>query len=262
MSRADDSDLGPDLDGDVYRRRLVVTTVEPGVVVSALEDDFHNFVVTLRHDGAHVLNAEAESRRFPWSTCPGAAEPLRALAGMPLSRRFTAAGAWTPPKDNCTHQFDTACAAITHAAWGRDRRQYDVEVTRRDWETGESRVRLWVDGQHRLTWHLDWNGIVDPSPPLDAAPWKGGFMRWADEHLDEETAESTIVLRRAADIGMGRGMDLDAYPVASALPSADGNMAAICHTMQPGTVEVAIRQRGTIRDFANRPQDLLPDFSS
>ncbi len=42
-------------------------------------------------------------------------------------------------------------------------------------------------------------------PPFDAAPWKGGFMRWADETLPEDEAERAITLRRACDIGDGAG---------------------------------------------------------
>jgi hypothetical protein len=213
-------------------------------------------VVTLTHDGEKVLTCENASYRWPWSTCPDAAEPLRALVGYPLSRRFTAAGSWTDPKQNCTHQFDAACHAITHAAWDRDKRVYDVEVPRRDRETGESNVRLWVDGELCLAWQLSWQGIVDPQPPLDRAPWKGGFMRWADTTLPEEEAESAIVLRRASDIGMGRGMDLDSVPVADQLPSM---MAGICHTMQPTVVHVALRNVGSIRDFSHDPGPLLRD---
>jgi hypothetical protein len=230
--------------------------VEPGVVVSELEDDFHHFVVELHHDDAHVISCENTSRRWPWSTCPDAAEPLRKLAGMPLSRRFTAAGAWTDPKQNCTHQFDTACHAITHAAWGRETRVYDLEIPLRDPESGASNVRLWVDGEPSLAWRIDWSGIVDPPAPFDAAPWRGGFMRWADTKLPEDDAECAIVLRRASDIGMGRGMDLDSIPVADQLPHT---MAGICHSMQPGVVEVAFRHVGSIRDFARDPDRLLSD---
>jgi hypothetical protein len=245
-----------DLDSDAYRRRIRVRTLEAGVVVSELEDDFHHFVVTLRYDSEHVISCENASYRWPWATCPDAAEPLRKLAGMPLARRFTAAGRWTDPKQNCTHQFDTACHAITHAANGRESRVYDVEIPRRDLATGETRVRLWVDGEPRLAWSIDWNGIVDPPPPFDAAPWRGGFMRWADATLPEDDAECAIVLRRACDIGMGRGMDLDAVPVADQLPQT---MGGICHTMQPGVAEVAFRHVGSIRDFARNPERLLPD---
>jgi hypothetical protein len=242
-----------DLDANTYRRRIRVTTVAPGVVESDLQDDFHHFVITLRHDGDRIVAVDADSRRWPWSTCPGAAEPLRRLAGMPLEQRFTAAGGWTDPKHNCTHQFDAACHAITHAAHGRERRVYDLEIPLREPPTGASRCRLWVDGTADLAWNIDWNGLVDPRPPFAAAPWRGGFMRWADEHLEPDAAERAITLRRACDIGLGRGMDLDAIPVADQLPES---MAGICHTMQPGVVNVAFRHVGSIRDFARDP-DLL-----
>src|SRR5262245_6623458 len=232
-----------DLTADAYRRRVRTRTTGPGVFVSELEDDFHHFVVTLTHDGEVVGSVRCESYRWPWTTCPDAAASLSALAGMPLSRRFTAAGAWTDPKQNCTHQFDAACYAITHAAWGRDRRVYDVELPARDQTTGAARARLWVDGQLHLEWELRWQGIAAPEPPFDAAPWKGGFMRWADATLEEDAAERAITLRRACDIGMGRNMDLDAVPVAKELPPM---MGGICHTMQPGIIEVALRNVGSI----------------
>ncbi len=248
-----------DLDADTYRRRIRVVTLEPGVVESDLQDDFHHFVVTLRHDGKKVVEMDARSERWPWSTCPAAAIPLRELAGMPLTRRFTAAGKWTNPKLNCTHQFDAACHAITHAAGRRDERVYDLEIPRRDPDTGTTRCRSWVDGGPSLEWTVGWDGIVDPQPPFDTAPWKGGFMRWADEHLPEDQAERAITLRRACDIGMGRGMDLDAVAVASRLPVV---MTGVCHSMQPGIVEVAFRHVGSIRDFAAAPELLDADDHS
>jgi hypothetical protein len=245
-----------DLAADAYRRRIRITTEERGVVVSELADDFHHFVVTLRHDGARIESVSCTSVRWPWSTCPGAADNLQKLSAMPLAPRFTAAGRWTDPKQNCTHQFDAACYAITHAATGRLRRVYDLEVPRRDPSTGASHARLWVDGELRLAWNVQWSGIVGPEPPFDAAPWKGGFMHWADTVLDEESAECAITLRRACDIGMGRGMDLDAVAVAKDLPPM---MAGVCHTMQPGVVEVALRNVGSIRDFSRSPEALLRD---
>ena len=136
---------------------------------------------------------------------------------MPLSRRFTAAGRWTDPKQNCTHQFDTACYAITHAAaWDRTARVYDVEIPLAITTTGATAAAL---GRRRAPARVDrstWNGIVDAAPPFDAAPWRGGFMRWADATCPKRTPSAAIVLRRACDIGMGRGMDLDGVPVADA----------------------------------------------
>lgn len=245
-----------DLDADTYRRRIRIVTLAPGVVESDLEDDFHHFVITLRHDGERIVSVEAKSERWPWSTCPDAAAPLRRLAGMPLAPRFTAAGRWTDPKQNCTHQFDAACHAITHAAWKRTERVYDLEVPCRDPDTGASHCRLWVDGEPSLDWDVTWEGITAARPPFDGAPWKGGFMSWADEHLPEDDAERAITLRRACDIGMGRGMDLDAIAKASDLPRS---MAGVCHSMQPGVIEVAFRHVGSIRDFAAAPELLARD---
>ena len=84
------------------------------------------------------------------------------LAGMPLARRFTAAGRWTDPKQNCTHQFDAACHAITHAALAADgarlRRRGAAARSRRP---ARPRCRLWVDGELALEWEITWDGIVD-----------------------------------------------------------------------------------------------------
>jgi len=248
----------PDLDreSDAYRRRIRVTAVDTNVVLSELEDDFHCFVVTLGHDGARVESVHCASVRWPWSTCPAAAARLQELVGMPLSRRFTAAGSTTDPKHACMHQFDATCYAITHAARGSGQRVYDVEVPKRDPTSGVTHGRLWVDGELRLAWNVNWNGILDAEPPFDAAPWRGGFVRWADETLPEELAESAITLRRACDIGIGRGIDFDAVSVAQDLPST---IAGSCHTMQPELIGVALRNVGSVRDFAHMPERLLAE---
>ncbi|HEX5616010.1 MAG TPA: DUF2889 domain-containing protein, partial [Acidimicrobiia bacterium] len=99
-------------DADAYRRRIRVTTIAPGRVVAALEDDFHHFVVTLDHDERVVTACRASAHRWPWSTCPDAAAVLAELTGMTLSERFTAVAAVTDPRHHCTHQLDAATHAI------------------------------------------------------------------------------------------------------------------------------------------------------
>jgi hypothetical protein len=253
------SSSGPDLDADAYRRRvrLVASPPDasgPAVVVADLDDDFHRFQVTLRHDGARALAVEGEGLRFPWSTCPDAAGPLRALEGAPLAPRATAAADHADPRATCTHMFDLAALAMAHAATGRVTRQYDAEVpVRVDHRT---RARLWRDGVLLLDWTVDdRTGVVDP-PPYSEAPWQGGFMRWADATLDPDTAEAAIVLRRAVTIGLGRHMDLDVYERASELAPM---MNAICYTFQSPQVEIALRHRGATRDRATNPDALLAD---
>ena len=62
------------------------------------------------------------------------------------------------------------------------------------------------------------------------------------------------MLRRACDIGMGRGMDLDGVDRAEELEPL---MAGVCYTMQPTQIRVALRNKGTIRDFDADPDALL-----
>jgi hypothetical protein len=240
-----------------YRRRIRTVSIDRGVVEGALEDDFHHFEVTLRHDGNHVTGVEARSRRWPWSTCPDAAAHLRPIEDMPLSTRCTAIAGVADPRMNCTHQFDLAGLCVTHAARGHERRQYDAEVPAAVDDVTEP--RLWRDGELVLAWTLSWRDgtrrLVD-SPPYDEAPWRGGFFRWADDSLDPDAAEAAIVLRRACEIGMGRGMDLEAVDSAAELGPL---MGPVCYTMQPTVAPVAFRNRGSIRDFARHPDALLHD---
>jgi len=255
----------PPLDtaADVYRRRIVVREPDdsPGVSIADLEDDFHHFVVTVRHDGHAVTDVTAESFRWPWATCPSAGESLRQLIGMPLAPRFTETGRYADPHWNCTHQFDAASLAITHAygrvAGTRDRvRQYDAEIgAHMKVAAGETgRNRLWVDGTLALEWTIAaGRGMVAPDPPFDTAPWRGGFMRWADSALEPDAAERAIVLRRVCDIGHGRGMALDDVPIATELlPLQRG----VCYTMQPEIAVKGQRHVGSIRDFSSTPDDL------
>ena len=252
MSEAPAVAIGdPDLP---YRRRIRLVRLDPGTVWGGLEDDFHHFEVTLRHADGVVTDVTMEARRWPWATCPDAGANLTQLEGMELSDRCTAVAAVSDPHFQCTHQFDLAGLCVSHAARGTERREYEVAL---DPEGPDLRPRLWRDGVLVHEWTLELDGmvrtLVDPAPFTDA-PWRGGFIRWADETLDPVDAEAAIVLRRACDIGMGRGMQLEAIDVAVEL---DPIMSGICYSMQPSISPVAFRNRGSIRDFGDHPDALL-----
>lgn len=235
-----------------YRRRIRLVTAAADAVDGELEDDFHHFGVLLRHDGERVVAMEGRAIRWPWTTCPAAVGPLRALEGMPLSRRCTAIASYSEPRANCTHLFDLAGLCVTHAARGSEAsRVYDAEIPRP--VDGRARVRLWRDGNVVLDWQLVDGRVVD-APPYSDVPWGGGFMRWADATLDPDTSEAAIVLRRACTIGSGRGMDLDRIERASELGKI---MAGVCFTMQPEQIRVALRNKDSMRDFAQHPEGLL-----
>jgi hypothetical protein len=239
-----------------YRRRIRLAALDPHTVWGGLEDDFHHFQVTLRHDGTRVTQVDMHAVRWPWRTCPDAGARLHELEGMALSHRSTAVASVSDPKWACTHQFDLAGLCVAHAARGTGERRYDVELPPE--VDGTTTPRLWRDGVLLLEWELgpvggEWRGIVSP-PSFAEAPWRGGFMRWADATLPPEEAEAAIVLRRACDIGMGRGMDLEAYDCAIGLAEI---MTGVCYSMQPEIMPVAFRNRGSIRDFAAHPDALL-----
>lgn len=238
-----------------YRRLIRLVRLDATTVWGGLEDDFHHFEVTLRHDGTHVTEVALDARRWPWATCPDAGANLSLIVGMELSDRCTAVASVTDPRQQCTHQFDLAGLCVSHAARGSERREYEVAL---DPELGGMRPRLWRDGELVHEWTLSPGAgpgrvLVAPAPFTDA-PWKGGFIRWADATFPPLDAEAAIVLRRACDIGMGRGMDLEAIDVAEELA---GIMTGVCYSMQPAAMPVAFRNRGTIRDFGTHRDALL-----
>jgi hypothetical protein len=219
-----------------------------------LEDDFHRFGLTLHHDGACVTAVEGDAERFPWTTCPSAVEPLRSVAGAPISRRLTELGEHVAARSNCTHLFDLAGLAIAHVARAAaGTRRYDANIP--DRSGAATSPQLERDGELVLRWQLEGTTITGP-PPYDGIALRSGFLAWAEETLDNEEAEAAIVLRRACDISFGRAMDLDVYESAADLGEI---MLGTCHSFQPGTIEVALRNRGQTRDFSSDADLLLQE---
>ncbi len=229
------------------------------MVEGGLEDDIHYFTVTVHHDDARVLSVTSISVRAPWATCSAAAEPLRALAGMPLSDRCVAVTEWTESHQHCTHQLDLAGLAVAHAtrvrAGGATRRQYDAEIPYGLLQGEEHPVVLARDGAAVLRWVVQGTQIVSPSPYSEVT---GGFARWADDTLCADDAEAAVVLRRACSIGLSRGLDLDSYATLADMPG----LAPVCYSMQPERAPVAFRNRGLIRDFDDRPDAMLGEGPS
>src|SRR3954453_19153948 len=110
-----------------------VETIDASTGRGDMEDDFHRFGIPLHHDGELVTEVVGEGTRYPWTTCPGAVEPLRALSGAPLTTRLSALGEYAPARQNCTHLFDLTGLAVAHAARGNaTTRVYDVAIPDRD----------------------------------------------------------------------------------------------------------------------------------
>jgi hypothetical protein len=67
-----------------------------------------------------------------------------------------------------------------------------------------------------------------------------------------QEAEYATVLRRAIMVAGGRSISHDMFPTAASM-----GMHGLCHTYQPQQVERALRNDGAMRDYSDRPQDLL-----
>ena len=229
-----------------------VTAVDVSTVRGDMEDDFHRFGVTLRHDGERVVEVSGDGTRSPWTTCPSAVEPLRALAGATLSTRLSSLGDFAPARQNCTHLYDLSGLAVAHAARGSiGTRTYDVAIPDRD--GSRTQPELCRDGELVLRWNIAGRKIVGP-PPFDNVELRGGFIAWAEETLDADTAEAASVLRRACDISFGRSIDLDVFVTADMLGEP---VRGTCHSFQPEMIGQAVRVKGQTRDFTNDADALL-----
>ena len=216
-----------------------------------MEDDFHHFAVDLDHDGQRVTAIAGAAVRFPWTTCPAAAAELQGLVGAPLAKRSTAIADHIPARRNCTHLYDLAGLALGHAGLGRADRRYDVTIPDREHWATEATIAC--NGEVRLRWAVQGHTIEGP-PPFAGQRLRGGFLAWADATLDPETAEAAIILRRALSISLGRIMDLDVFPTAADLGE---RVVGTCYTFQPERLSVALRMKGSTRDFSADPDALL-----
>lgn len=247
-----------------YHRRILLDTRPPlvegssgGSVVAELEDDFHRFGVTLHHDGTVVTAVEGHADRTPWSTCEEAVGVLPDFAGMPLFTRHSEVGRWARPREHCTHLFDITGLAVVHAGRGRmGRRTYDIEVPDREGEATRPSVER--DGELVFRWDVDGSVIRGPAPFAEVA-LRGAFLSWAEEHLDEEGAEAAMLLRRAIDTSIGRGMQdvLDAMDRPN--PDSLVMMEGACYSFQRVNMRRARRNKGMARDFTSGDGRLLAD---
>jgi len=227
-----------------FRRRIVIvhrTEGNGGEARAVLEDDFHHFLVTLRHESEHVVHVGGSGARHPYSLCPAAAGELSRLVGMRLSEVASAVSRVADASEQCTHLFDLAGLAQAAAASGRARRQYDIDVPDRVDE--RTRARLLRDEAPLLLWELD--GTVVTGPALySGISLRDGWARWALATLRVDEAEAAIVLRRCALISIGRGKRLD--------EQVHAQPTGRCFAQQPARAEQALRVVGSTWDFSER----------
>lgn len=239
----------------LFRRRIRLIA-EPGQVRAALEDVAHAMRLVLRHDGTRITAIEPDFRRIPLTTCPGAAEPLRAFAGTPLATPMRRMFGEHNPRAHCTHIYDLALLAMAQALRGGVR-QYDVEVP--DEHPGPAWSRVLRDGIEIHRWQTFEARIVAPEA-LFGRPLIKGFTLWAYERFgaDAEALEAAMVFHKGYLVSGSRRYDVDAYAGRRAADA--GVLRGACHSYSEPTVFRAVTIGGTHRDLTDAGEALLADF--
>ncbi len=216
-----------------FRRRFRITP-KPGCVLSEVEDDYHCMGVTIHHDGLVATRIEADLRRAPWTTCPGApAQVTQTFTGVPLLA-FPARG---DKKSNCTHLYDLALLAAAHAL-DQEVLVYDILVS--DPVDGHRVAELRRNGTTILGWQEQGGSITEPAEMAGLTVWT--LNPWIDS-LTPPMQEAARVLRWGAVLAHGRAIPIEKQSDASRMP-------ANCYTFQPARAAVAQRIVD-IRDFSS-----------
>jgi hypothetical protein len=239
-------------------RRLVhLERIGPQRIQAWVEDDFHHFGVTVDHDGECVRSIAMQAVRHPWSTCPGAAEPLQALVGKPLIERASDIGDLIDMRLQCTHVFDLTGLALAHAALGRGVRDYEAIIEDRERlrspprglrDFGRGRAVLLRDGIEVLGWEIEGDCIRESGGERSL---NEGFRAWT-EMQPLESAEQAGVLRRAILVAAGRGFDFTGIANAAAM-----RMPAQCHSFQPIRSVQALYLPDSRRNYEHGAEGML-----
>ncbi len=244
-------------------RRSIRLEAAGDAVDSELADDFHHFGVRLRHDGERVVEIAASDVRVPWTSCPGAVAPIRALVGQPLTRELHAVVKATDSRSQCTHILDLASMAVAHAARVAEggsahsaHRHYAAWLP--DRVDGLTRPHLEIDGARRLAWTLRGPEVVEADDARFVGLQLRGveFARFLTQDLatEPDLAEAVSMFRKAIFIGMGRQYDFDQILEASTFARIVGTA---CHTFHPDRIDAARRNVGSVRDWSDPAKDPL-----
>ena len=238
--------------GGSFHRAIRLTTLDRETVEAELEDDFHRFGATPRHDGVVVRAVEGRSTRYPWTSCPLASAALEGLQGLAIRSHPADLYRHTDPRLQCTHQFELAGLAASHAARPPGERRYELAVE--DYDEEGRRATLRQDGHEVLAWRFNGEVLIEPAPLAGTSVASLNSRSMAG--LPHEEAEASLLLRRAIWLSRGRWIDIDGVATAAEL-----DPPGACFSYQPGVARQGLRRRGSERDFsagARRPLNAPP----
>ena len=246
--------LSADFGSGIFRRRLRLIA-EADRVRAGLEDTKHAMDLILWHDGERVTDIEPRMTRFPLSTCPAAALPLRAFIGAPLTPHPARPSALVDARANCTHLHHLALLAIAHARRGGTR-QYDVEVPDEHPDPVWSVIRR--DGVEVHRWRTFNGEIIEPAA-FAGLTMRKGFARWATQRFTGDELEAAFVFSNACFVSFTRRYDTRAWTGKS--PTGHGEMVGNCYSYQPEIARSGVYLARESRDTTAADTPLLADFT-
>ncbi len=234
-----------------YRRRILLQR-NGRSVIAELEDDYHGFRLALEHDGHYLTHITAQSLRIPTTACLEAPALLHALVGHPLTPDRLQFRKDTAPRLHCTHLHDLLWLSMAHAGRCEDSRLYDIEVP--DVREGMTRVNVQLNGREILAWETDLDALLGPAEQA-GKPLRNGFSHWAAQDYCGDRLEAAYILQIAIMVARARRLDVEAMRAARDQPVKA--LLGACHAFQANVIDRALPVLGTVRDFSERPQDLL-----
>lgn len=234
----------PDYGQGIYRRRIRMWA-SAGEVRADLFDDYHHMACVLSHDGTIVTAIEADIRRAPFSTCPGASVAAGELIDMPLRAPRRHLYGEGRPQRNCTHIFDLAAFAIAHAAARREAQVLDFIVP--DLAAGGAWIEAHVDGEIQHRWKVGPDEIIMLPAEYAGRSMFGGFSRWAETRFHGMALDLALHLQKVVLVARGRRY-LIAQESENSIRDEPERIGA-CFTFSEPRFSIAHPNSDYVRDF-------------
>ena len=209
--------------GEGFARRIIrLETRDAHTVDGHLVDNYHEMRCQLRHNGGSVTGIDGALLRFPTTCCPGSPAGLHQLVGLDLSTPMVVLYESGRVRRNCTHLFDLAAFAMTHALRTVRSRTYVATVP--DEATAPVEVAVACDGVAMHRWMVR-NGHIVAPVELAGRPLIQGFGKWSAAAFAGDALEAAKLLSRTCilatirpfrpETGAGRSLD-EKSPLAGA----------------------------------------------
>ena len=236
----------------VFRRLIRLVKEDETTVVAGVEDDFHAFKIVLKHDGKNILSIRGEALRYPLDTCPGASALLELLTDIPLTPDCRKIGEFSDGHKHCTHLFDLAGLAATHAYRNESVREYEIAIP--DSDNDRTELRLYRDGSELIRMGLLTDVITYPEP-YSGQTIERGFSSWVQENIaNMEGREAVMVLQRARFVSTVRKQAAQVQATKTAWRHVP---VGVCYSYHADRIDQARRMPNSIRDLTSAATTLL-----